>query len=53
MMLSQLLTHKGRWLADHQEWLCYWCGQKMTRRRDKHNSVTVEHLVPRWIGGSG
>ena len=39
-------------VAEAQNWKCCWCGCKTTLDKDKRNSVTVEHVVPRAEGGT-
>lgn len=39
-------------LAEAQNWRCCWCGRHVTLERDRRNTVTIEHLVPRSKGGA-
>jgi len=53
------LAHKqSKWvylrtrLAEAQNWKCCFCGVYMTEVRGKNNSVTVEHVTPKSMGGT-
>lgn len=39
-------------LAEAQNWRCCWCGCDATPMRNKANSATTEHVLPRSKGGS-
>lgn len=45
-------VYKRTRLAEAQNWHCCWCGTEMIPEPNKHNSVTVEHILPRSQGGS-
>lgn len=38
-------------LAEAQNWRCAYCGIKCTDEREIGHSATIEHIVPRSIGG--
>lgn len=39
-------------LANKNQWHCYWCNHGMCPEFGFQNSATIEHLVPRSLGGS-
>lgn len=39
-------------LSEAQNWKCCWCGIPTTHYRGKKNSSTLEHIVPRSMGGT-
>ena len=39
-------------LSEAQNHRCCWCGCAVTEQRDKKNSATIEHIVPRSLGGA-
>lgn len=39
-------------LSEAQNWKCCWCGCDTTDDRKKSNSSTVEHVLPKSLGGS-
>lgn len=39
-------------LAEAQNWKCCWCGNHMTAVRNKRNSTTTEHVIPKSKGGA-
>ena len=55
---AKLAFNRSKWvytrtrLAEAQNWKCCFCGCVMTEIRDKRNSVTVEHVVPKSMGGT-
>lgn len=38
--------------AIRQDNKCIWCECEMTHERKKHNSTTIEHMIPRTVGGA-
>jgi len=45
------LRYERTMLSEAQNHRCCWCGIRMTEVRDKHNSSTIEHVVPKSRGG--
>lgn len=45
-------VYKRTRLAEAQSWRCCWCGCATVPEPNKRNSVTVEHILPRSMGGS-
>jgi hypothetical protein len=39
-------------LSEAQNHRCCWCGCNVTELRDKKNSATIEHVLPRSFGGA-
>ncbi len=39
-------------LAGEQNWRCCWCGIRMRADRGAPDSVTIEHVWPKCLGGS-
>jgi 5-methylcytosine-specific restriction endonuclease McrA len=39
-------------LSEAQNWKCCWCGCDTTDLRKKSNSSTIEHVLPKSLGGS-
>jgi hypothetical protein len=39
-------------LANRNQWRCYWCNHGMRPEFGFQNSATIEHLLPRSLGGS-
>ena len=39
-------------LAEAQNWKCCWCGCECVAESNYQNSATIEHVVPRSLGGS-
>lgn len=39
-------------LSEAQNWKCCWCGCDTTDERKKSNSSTIEHMLPKSLGGS-
>lgn len=39
-------------LAESQNWKCCWCGCECVAESNCQNSATIEHVVPRSLGGS-
>ena len=39
-------------VANRFQWKCHWCGQGMRTELGYQNTATIEHLVPRSLGGS-
>lgn len=39
-------------LTIRQDNKCIWCECEMTHERKKHNSTTIEHMIPRTLGGA-
>lgn len=41
-------------IAQQQGWCCFWCGVLMTRptaTQRSYDDATIEHVIPRWLGG--
>lgn len=38
-------------LSEAQNHKCCWCGCMTTEQRDKKNSSTIEHIIPKSLGG--
>lgn len=38
-------------LSEAQNHRCCWCGVRMTVKRNKSNSATIEHIIPKCEGG--
>lgn len=38
-------------LSEAQNWKCCWCGCDTTDERKKSNSSTIEHVLPKSLGG--
>ena len=55
---AKLAYKKSKWaytrtrLAEAQNWKCCFCGCYMTEIHSKKNSVTVEHVIPKSMGGT-
>ena len=55
---AKLAYKRSKWaytrtrLAEAQNWKCCFCGCYMTEIAGKKNSVTVEHVVPKSMGGT-
>lgn len=56
-LTAELAYKKSKWaytrtrLAEAQNWKCCFCGCYMTEIHGKKNSVTVEHVIPKSLGG--
>jgi hypothetical protein len=55
---AKLAFKRSKWvylrtrLAEAQNWKCCFCGCVMTELRNKGNSATVEHVIPKDFGGT-
>jgi 5-methylcytosine-specific restriction endonuclease McrA len=58
ILRAKLAYKNAKWvyirtrLSESQNWKCCWCGCHTTEQRGKNNSTTVEHIIPRSVGGS-
>lgn len=46
----EYVYHRTR-LSEAQNHKCCWCGVRMTEKRNKSNSSTIEHVTPKSEGG--
>ena len=57
-LAAKLAFRRSKWvykrtrLAESQNWKCCYCGCSMNESHGKSNSVTVEHVTPKSMGGT-
>lgn len=39
-------------LSESQNWKCAWCGCVCTHEKGKKHSITIEHVIPKSMGGA-